>query len=99
VSKSTQEFSIAPGAGLGFEAIPSAGLTYHSTPILPAPSTFGGLPSDEDEHTIELLSSTPTMPINNTGTGNKGKLSKWMVWLEFTAFFDHSIFTDNPASS
>ena len=78
-SKSTQEFSVAPGAGLGFEAIPSAGLTYHSTPILPAPSSFGGLPSDEDDH-IELSSSTPTMPINNTGASIKGKLStRWTV--------------------
>ena len=85
-SKLTLDFSIAPGAGVGFEALPSTGLTYHSTPILPAPSTSGGLPSDEDDH-FKLSSGTSTLPTNNISTGIKGQLSKWMVWLEFTAVF------------
>ncbi|KIM55320.1 hypothetical protein SCLCIDRAFT_30471 [Scleroderma citrinum Foug A] len=74
-SKLTQDFSITPGAGVGFKALPSMGLTYHSTPILPAPSTSGGLPSDEDDH-FELSSGTSTMPTNNISTGIKGQLSK-----------------------
>ena len=96
VPRSTRELSIAPGAGISFEVIPSAGLTYNGTaPILPAPSTFGGLPSDEEDH-FEYSSGTLTTPINKTGTGIRGQplKSKWTVWLESTAIAN----TDNHAS-